>query len=120
MEDGNVQSAFRSLRVWQSAIELAAAVYDFTQDLPQEEQYGLVSQMRRCAVSIPSNIAEGARRESKKDFRRFLGIAAGSAAELETQLILAEQIYHRKDIKPIYDTLSSVQKMLSTLIKKLK
>jgi len=83
----------RKLSVWQKAIELTEHVYIFTQLLPEDERFGLISQMRRCSVSVPSNIAEGASRHSDKEFLRFLNIAKGSLAELETQLILCSRLY---------------------------
>jgi len=83
----------RKLSVWQKAIELTEHIYVFTQLLPDDERFGLTSQMRRCSVSIPSNIAEGASRHSDKEFLRFLNIAKGSLAELETQLILCSRLY---------------------------
>lgn len=98
---------------------LAEKVYDLTKKLPPEELYGLSSQLRRSAISIPSNIAEGQKRGTK-DFARFLIISYGSSAELETQILLAQKIY--PDIK-IEDCLSltiEVQKMLSVLISKVK
>ncbi len=84
----------RKFAVWQKAIELTEHIYLFTQLLPSEEKFGLTSQMRRCSVSIPSNIAEGASRHSDKEFLRFLNIAKGSLAELETQLILCSRLYN--------------------------
>jgi four helix bundle protein len=75
----------RDLDVWRTAIDLAKDVYEVTQRYPKEEVFGLVAQMRRCAVSIPSNIAEGAARNSRKEFLQFLHIALGSAAELDTR-----------------------------------
>ena len=97
---------------------LARNVYVSTKRLPQEERFGLSSQMRRCAVSIPSNIAEGSKRRTKQDFMQFLKIASGSAAELETQLLLADDIYGIADTAST-DTLKEVQKMLEALMKKL-
>ena len=86
-----VQS-FRDLVVWQRSLELAAAVYRMTGDFPREELYGLTSQMRRCAVSVPSNIAEGQGRLTTGEFRQFLGIARGSNSELQTQLEIARRL----------------------------
>lgn len=82
--------SFRDLTVWQKAMDLAVAVYEHTRISPKEEVYGLTAQLRRAAVSIPSNIAEGQGRTTTNDFLRFLGVAAGSLQELETQLILSE------------------------------
>lgn len=98
---------------------LVKQVYILTKQLPKEEQYGLISQIRRCVVSIPSNIAEGTKRGTKKDYIQFLRIANGSAAELETQLILSKDIYQLKNINEIEELLSEVQKMLAVIINKL-
>src|SRR3989344_5891596 len=111
-------SDFRELTVWQKSMTLARNVYVSTKRLPQEERFGLSSQMRRCAVSIPSNIAEGSKRRTKQDFMQFLKIASGSAAELETQLLLADQIYNIQSKKEA-ELLKEVQRMLETLMKKL-
>ena len=78
---------YRDLNVWKKAIKLVKAIYKLTQTFPKEEIYGLTSQMRRSAVSIPSNIAEGQARRGNKEFSQFLYVSKGSAAELETQLI---------------------------------
>ncbi|MDX2131094.1 MAG: four helix bundle protein [Planctomycetota bacterium] len=83
---------FRDLVAWQRGMELAIAVYDHTRSLPEAERYGLVSQMRRAAVSVPSNIAEGYARQSRADYVRFLRVARGSIAELGTQAELAERL----------------------------
>jgi four helix bundle protein len=82
----------KDLKVWRQGIELTKIVYQLTATFPESEKYGLVSQMRRAAVSIPSNIAEGAARHSKKEFAQFLYIAMGSCAELDTQLIVSEEL----------------------------
>jgi four helix bundle protein len=80
---------FKDLKIWQAAVELSVEVYQSTASFPREEVYGLTSQIRRCAVSIASNIAEGSGRAGDKEFLQFLSIASGSASELETQLIIA-------------------------------
>lgn len=85
-------SSFRELRVWQRAIALAEIVYRVTEDFPRREHYGLASQMRRSAVSIPSNVAEGQGRLTTVDWLRFLGLARGSLFELETQIMLAQRL----------------------------
>ncbi|WP_145283421.1 four helix bundle protein [Pirellulimonas nuda] len=84
--------SYRDLKVWQAGIALSLDIYRATKQLPKEELYGLVSQMRRAAVSIPSNVAEGHARGSTPEFLRFLAIARGSLAELETQLIIATRL----------------------------
>ena len=83
---------FKNLKVWQRGIELVVDVYKKTNNFPNEELYGLTSQIKRSAISIPSNIAEGSGRGSKKDFNRFLDISLGSSFELETQLIIAKRL----------------------------
>lgn len=83
---------YQDLRVWNNAMQLVEYVYRLTSNYPDSEKYGLVSQMRRAAVSIPSNIAEGNGRGSDKDYRRFLTIARGSLMELETQTILSARL----------------------------
>jgi four helix bundle protein len=85
-------ATYKDLIVWQKGMDLATAVYQLTENFPKEEMYGLTSQMRRCAVSIPSNIAEGKLRGSDKEFGRFLSIAFGSAGELETQVLIAKRM----------------------------
>jgi four helix bundle protein len=85
-------NGYTDLIVWQKAFLLAEKIYLITEDFPAEERYGLTSQMRRAAVSIPSNIAEGYRRRHHQEWRQFVHIAFGSAAELETQLLLAKKL----------------------------
>lgn len=87
-----MERKYQRLQVWQEAIELVTDVYRLTSHFPDSEKFALVSQMRRAAVSIPSNIAEGAGRGSDKEFRRFLLIARGSLQELETQLIISDRL----------------------------
>ncbi len=87
MSDSNIKS-HRDLIAWQKAVKLAEAVYQLTRSFPKEEVYGLTSQIRRCAVSIPANVAEGQGRRSKKEFQQFLGHARGSLLELDTHLEL--------------------------------
>src|SRR5437016_8063113 len=84
--------SYKDLNVWQKGIELAKLTYMLTAQFPTEERFGLVSQMRRAAVSIPSNIAEGAARNTRKEFTNFLYIAQGSASELETQLLICHEL----------------------------
>jgi len=83
---------FRDLVVWQKAMELVTEIYRVTQKFPKEEIFGLMSQLRRAAVSVPSNIAEGQGRLTEKEFRQFLGNARGSLAEVETQIIIAQNL----------------------------
>ena len=84
--------SYRDLKVWQRAMDLTVRTYEFTRRFPAEEQYGLISQMRRAASSVPANIAEGQARRSKKEFLQMLGIARGSLAELETFVTLSERL----------------------------
>ena len=91
MNNGKVNS-FRDLQVWQKSMELTIAIYRLTQGFPREETYGLISQLRRCSVSIPSNIAEGHGRSNRREFRQFLRISRGSNCELQTQLDIARAL----------------------------
>ena len=113
---------FKELVVWQKAIELAAEVYQLTKSFPSDERYGIVSQMNRCSISIPSNIAEGSGRNSKKEFLHFLGIASGSASELETQLIISKKLKFGDiiQINALIDKITSIQNMLFRLKNTLK
>lgn len=110
---------YKDLIVWQKSFILAKQVYELTSSLPKSEVYGISSQVQRCAISIPSNIAEGQQRNNIKEYRHFLGIAKGSSAELETQLLLIKEIY-KKDCETQLSLLLEIQKMLSVLIKKLE
>ena len=110
---------YKQLTVWQKSMDLAEAVYHLTTTLPKDELYDLVSQMRRSVVSIASNIAEGSKRGSRKEYAHFLRHAYGSVAELETQLLIAQRIYKTKGIEKHLDIIVEIQKMLSTIIKKL-
>jgi four helix bundle protein len=84
--------SFRDLKVWKKSIDLTVLVYEFTKGFPKEEVYGLTSQMRRASVSIASNIAEGSARGTRRDFRQFVKLARGSNYELQTQLVIAQQL----------------------------
>jgi four helix bundle protein len=108
---------FRSLKVWQLGMQLAEEVYCLSQQFPKHETYGLVSQIQRAAVSVPANIAEGHAMGSTKDFLRFLAIAQGSLAELETHLILAERFHYGEPakIQPILDHCTQEARMLRSL-----
>lgn len=114
--------SYRNLNVWQKAIELTKSVYLFSTNLPKEELYGLTQQMRRSAVSIPSNIAEGHNRDSLKDYLRFISIARGSAAELETQLLIAYELNFVSDVryKDVATQIGEVSRMLRGLQQSLK
>jgi|SRR3989338_844272 len=111
---------YEKLMVWQKGMELTLLVYTLTGTFPASEQFGLTSQMKRAAVSIPSNIAEGSRRNTKRDFCHFLDIALGSASELDTQLRLAQNFCFgpHGDYDKIMSLLSEIMRMLQSLIKK--
>lgn len=111
--------SYKELTVWQRAMEMVVSVYDVSKKLPKDEIYGLTSQMRRAAVSVPSNIAEGKKRKSKNDFLQFLRISSGSAAELETQLILMRDLYKIESDESL-SLLNEVQKMLTVMVSKLE
>ena len=111
--------SYKDLIVWQKSIALVKIVYKITDNFDRSDLYGLTSQIRRSAVSIPSNIAEGSRRRSLTEYIRFLSIANGSAAELETQLIIAQEIYHSIDFNEAFCLLEEILKMLNTMIGKL-
>lgn len=113
---------FKKLAIWQLSIDLATLVYKSTKDFPKSEVYGLTSQIRRAAVSIASNIAEGSGRNTDKDFARFLDIAIGSSFELETQIEIAFLLeYIEKDIyEQLIQNCSQLQKMIYSFRKKLK
>ena len=113
---------FRKYTVWQDGIRFVKKIYKFSESLPKDEKFGLVSQIKRASVSIPSNIAEGCSRNSEKEFRRFLEIALGSAFELETQLIIIKEILNsdKDDVKVLLEDLNKLQKSLNSLIKKIK
>ncbi len=114
-------STFKDLQVWQNAMTIAENVYQLVKHLPQEERYGLCDQLRRSAVSISSNIAEGQGRRTANDFINFLSIANGSAAEVETQLLLAVRIGYlrEEDIKPTVTLLNVVHSQIRALQKTL-
>ena len=109
----------KDLDVWKKAIEFVTTLYRNTDSFPNREIYGLTSQIRRSAVSIPSNIAEGAARKGKTEFTQFLYIALSSAAELETQLIIARNLEYikEKDCETLVDELHSISRMIQGLIK---
>lgn len=113
---------FQELKIWQKAIEIAEKVYQISTEFPPEEKYGLTSQIRRSSVSIASNIAEGAGRNSDKEFNYFLGIANGSANELFTQLVLAYRLdlVKQNKINPLLEELTEIQKMNYSLMQRFR
>lgn len=110
-------SSFRDLRVWQAGMDLVEKVYLLTRNFPAQEMYGLTNQMRRAAVSIPSNIAEGHSREHSKEFLNFISIAQGSLAELQTQAEIAGRLHYLTDeeIQAVIDRSASLSKQLYSL-----
>ena len=104
----------KELKIWKKAIDLTIDVYKATENFPKEEKYGLTSQTRRSAVSVPSNIAEGAGRNSDKEFSHFLGISNGSSYELQTQLIISNKLNLLSDttVEPLLYRIDEIQKIL--------
>lgn len=113
---------YREIICWQKAIRLVKSIYKVTQNFPQSEQFGLISQLRRAAVSIPSNIAEGFGRGSNKDFRRFLEISRGSLFELQTQLYISKELEFISIVKfdEIYEQNKEAERILIGFINSLK
>lgn len=114
-------NTYKDLIVWQKAIELALEVYAITDQFPKTEIYGLTSQMRRAAISIPSNIAEGRLRNSNKEYRQFLTISYGSGGELETQIEIAKKLSFGKNLNysKVDQLLNEIMKMLNKMISNL-
>ncbi len=113
---------FKELKVWQKSMDLVVDIYTVTTNFPTDEKFGLTSQLRRCAVSIPSNIAEGAGRDSDKEFLYFLSIALGSSFELETQLILSQRLnlLTKQNLENLLSLNNYVQNMIVKLRLSLK
>ena len=113
---------FRTLEIWKNGIELVKQVYVLSQQLPSEEKFGLRSQITRAAVSIPSNIAEGCSRNSDIEFKRFLEIAMGSLFEVETQLIISQELEFipEENLKVIFELIHKEARMINSLISKIK
>jgi four helix bundle protein len=109
--------SYKDLEVWQVSMELVKAIYQITAKFPSSERFGLTQQIRRAAISIPSNVAEGQFRNSSKEFKQFLSIALGSAAELETQLIIAREIDYLsvEESTFLLNILERIMKMLKKL-----
>lgn len=112
---------FKDLTVWKESVELATSIYTLTKEFPQEEKFGITNQMRRAVVSISSNIAEGAGRNNPKEFNQYIGIALGSAFELESQLTISANLSFGKEtlILEIVKKLNYIQNMLYKLQKTL-
>lgn len=114
------EGGYQSLIVWQKAMDLAREIYTLTEKLPAKEQFSLSDQMRRAAISVPSNIAEGFRRSSKKDYAHFVSMAHGSLSELETQILLARSIYTRLSCQKALELCNDVGRLLFGLGRVLK
>lgn len=114
--------SYNDLIVWRKAIELVSDIYKATQKFPKEETYGLTSQIRRCAVSVPSNIAEGQARNTTGEFLQFLGIARGSLAELDTQIIIANKLGFLSDeaVKYFREKIADINKLNNGLMKSIR
>ncbi len=112
---------FRKYDLWLDSIDFCQEVYFLTEKFPTPERYGLISQLRRASVSIPSNIAEGCSRHSQREFRRFVEIALGSAFEIETQLIIAQKrmFFSKSELEEFLSKLESLQRRLNALRTKL-
>lgn len=111
---------YRQLIAWQKAMELVSAVYEITQSFPKEETYGLISQIRRAAVSVPSNIAEGQGRDSTKEFLHHLSIAYGSLMEVETQILIAQNLNYLGSSDAILDKAAETGRLINGLARSLK
>jgi four helix bundle protein len=113
-------TGYENLEVWQKSIVLVTNVYQLVKSLPKEETYALSDQIRRSAVSVPSNIAEGSSRNSKKEFIQFLYISLGSLCELETQLLIAKNVGYISSTEKMKSEIISIKKMLNALITSIK
>ncbi|MEQ8169680.1 MAG: four helix bundle protein [Candidatus Eremiobacterota bacterium] len=107
----------KQLDVWKDSIDLVTEIYKITKEFPKEEIYSLITQIRRAAISIPCNIAEGAARKSDKEFIQFLYVALGSLAEVETQIIISEKLNYIDNPKSLLDKVLKVKQMILGLIK---
>lgn len=114
--------SYKDLEVWQKSIQLVKEIYRITKTFPKEEQFGLISQMRRCAISIPSNISEGKTRHYGNEYIQFLYIALGSCSELNTQLIIAKElnIIKQTELDLLSERIDHISRMSRNLIKSLR
>jgi four helix bundle protein len=114
-------NSYKDLLVWQRSMDLVVTVYEITARLPTNEQFGLISQMRRCVVSVPSNLAEGYGRQATGEYRHNLLISRGSLLELETQLLLCERLnyFPEGEVIPVLNEVTELSKMLGSLISRL-
>lgn len=120
IEHGFLMKNYKELDVWKRSIDFAVEVYRFTETFPSDEKFALASQLKRAAISISSNIAEGSARRSSKEYIRFLYISLGSAAEIETQLILAKKLGFGERHEAVMKNLQDIQCMLMGVIKYLR
>ena len=120
MAAGEKPKNHKDLEVWKQAMDLVDDIYGLSRHFPPEELYGLTNQMRRAAVSVPSNIAEGAARGGKREFMQFLSIALGSLSELETQVLIAQRQGYLEDVGVVLAQIKSVRRLLLGLIRHLK
>jgi four helix bundle protein len=111
---------YKDLNIWQRSVDLAVNIYKVTSDFPQEEKYGLISQLRRCSISVPSNIAEGAGRSSDKEYKHFIDISYGSLYELETQVVISNRLGLIPDdvFRELDGEINEIQKMIFTYAKR--
>lgn len=118
---GKKIKTYRDLNIWNVGIELVKDVYRLTEMFPKQEMYGIVSQMRRSAISVPSNVAEGFKRFHNKEYRQFLYVTLGSCAELETQLTIAKELGYIQEDKEamLLEKLDHIGRMITSLLKKL-
>lgn len=112
---------FRDLIIWQRSVKLVGLIYEITKKFPKDERFGLVLQIRRSSISIPSNIAEGFARRGNKEYRRFLYISLGSCAELITQLVISSNLEYirEEEMDELIDEIEQISKMIMGLIKKI-
>lgn len=113
-------NSYKDLIVWQKSMDLVEDIYKLTARLPSSEKFGLSSQMRRAAVSVPSNIAEGYKRNNSGEYIQFCGVSAGSLAELETQLYVTSRVYPQVDVVALINKADEVQRMLYVMLKSLR
>lgn len=118
--NGNFVKSYKDLELWLVSMNFVTEVYTLTKSFPKEELYGLTSQMRRCAISIPSNIAEGAGRKGTKEFIQFLWIANGSLSEFETQIEIAQRLGYIDSIELTIEKVKHIRKMMHGLIHSLE
>lgn len=121
MKDKKTVQSYRDLLIWQKGIELVTHVYRVTEKLPRSETFALTSQVRKAAISVPSNIAEGHARQHSREFRQFLYIALGSLAELDTQLTIALKLAYvsESDLDSVHANIVELRRMISGLVSKL-